>query len=46
MDSLHSDTVTFAYVHFKEKPSKDELLRLEVWLKTRTKADSLKLVVD
>ena len=46
LDSLKADTVTFAYVHFKKLPPKEELARLENWLKTRTKADSLKLVVD
>ena len=44
MDSLHVDTVTFAYVQFKKRPSKDESGRLENWLKARTKTDRLKLV--
>jgi len=46
MDSLHVDTVTFAYVQFKKRPSKDESGRLENWLKARTKTDRLKLVIQ
>ncbi|MEZ4722403.1 MAG: TIGR00341 family protein [Flavobacteriales bacterium] len=40
------DTVTFAYVQFKERPQPDEEKRLERWLAARTKADSLRLVVQ
>lgn len=44
MDSLRMDTVTFAYVSFKKRPTRSELKRLESWLQARTQADSLKLV--
>lgn len=46
LDSMRSDTVTFAYVRFKTKPVKDETARLHEWLKARTKADSLRLVIQ
>jgi len=46
MDKQSVDTVTFAYVEFKKRPGKEEQLRLESWLKTRTHADSLKLVIQ
>lgn len=45
MDSMRIDTVTFAYVSFKKRPRKEEQERLERWLATRTKADSLRLIV-
>ncbi|MEQ9186792.1 MAG: DUF389 domain-containing protein, partial [Cryomorphaceae bacterium] len=46
MDSLKVDTVTFAYVKFKNRPTKSETDRLESWLKARCKADLLRLVVQ
>lgn len=46
MDSLRVDTVTFAYVQYARKPNSSESERLEKWLKARTKADSLKLVIQ
>ncbi len=46
LDSMRTDTVTFAYIQFKKVPSTDETLRLTRWLKARTKADSLKLVIQ
>lgn len=41
-----TDTVTFAYVRFKSKPQASEPERLENWLKARTKADSLRMVIQ
>ncbi|NQV53354.1 MAG: TIGR00341 family protein [Flavobacteriales bacterium] len=46
MDSMRIDTVTFAYVHFKKRPKKEETDRLESWLKARCKAESLRLVIQ
>lgn len=46
MDSLKVDTVTFAYVRFKKRPTQSETDRLESWLKARCKADLLRLVVQ
>ena len=46
MDSMRIDTVTFAYVQYARRPDRKEAARLEEWLKARTKADSLKLVIQ
>lgn len=46
MDSMRIDTVTFAYVQFHKRPRTDEAKRLEEWLRARTKADSLRLVIQ
>ena len=46
MDSMRLDTVVFGYVKFSKRPKKEETDRLERWLKARTKADSLKLVIQ
>ena len=46
MDSLRVDTITFAYVQFKKRPSQSEKERLENWLKARTKSEKLKLVIQ
>ena len=46
MDSLRVDTITFAYVQFKKRPSQSEKERLENWLKARTKSEKLKLVIE
>ena len=46
LDSMRLDTVTFGYVQFSKRPKKEETDRLERWLKARTKADSLKLVIQ
>jgi len=46
MDSMRLDTVVFGYVKFSKRPIKEETDRLERWLKARTKADSLKLVIQ
>ena len=40
-----SDTVCYALVSFTKKFSKKEQAKLEMWLKVRTKADSLQVVV-
>lgn len=40
------DTVYLAYVRFKRRPPSSEVKRLEKWLKVRTKAESLKLIVQ
>lgn len=45
-DSNRLDTVTFAYVQFRKKPKTEEKDRLKNWLKVRTKADSLRLVLE
>jgi len=46
MDSLKVDTVTLAVVSFPRTPSSKEKKRLEQWLKARTKADSLKVLIE
>ncbi|MBW3466316.1 TIGR00341 family protein [Arthrospiribacter ruber] len=40
------DTILMAYAKFRQLPSRQELNRFEQWLKIRTKADSLTLIVD
>ena len=46
LDSMKSDTVTFAYVRFKARPERGEPERLQNWLMARTKADSVRMVVQ
>jgi hypothetical protein len=41
-----SDTITTAFVKFKKRQPSSELKKLESWLKARTQADTLKLVVE
>lgn len=41
-----SDTITTAYIKFNKKPSTTETKKLESWLKVRTQADTLKLIVE
>lgn len=45
-DSVHMDTVTFAYVDFRKRPKKEDVKKMNAWLKALTNADSLKLVVQ
>ena len=40
------DTMLLAYASYQRKPKKDELARLSNWLKVRTNADSVKVVVE
>ncbi|MEX2595902.1 MAG: TIGR00341 family protein [Salibacteraceae bacterium] len=46
MESMRSYTVIFAYVKYKSKPKEEETELLKNWLKTRTKADSLMLIIQ
>ena len=39
------DTLTIAAIHFHKRPSSTEKKKLESWLKIRSKADSLKLIL-
>lgn len=45
-DSLTYDTVYLAYAKFNRRPRRSERLQIEDWLKARTKADTIKLVVN
>ncbi|MFK7899547.1 MAG: TIGR00341 family protein [Cyclobacteriaceae bacterium] len=45
LDTFKKDTLTIAYVNFKKRPSSSERKRLENWLKARSKAKALKLIV-
>jgi uncharacterized hydrophobic protein (TIGR00271 family) len=45
-DSLTYDTVFLAYAKFIRPPRRQERTQIEDWLKARTKADTLKLVVN
>ncbi|EOZ99272.1 putative integral membrane protein [Indibacter alkaliphilus LW1] len=40
------DTVLMAYAKFRQQPSRLELQKFEEWLKLRTKADSLTLIIN
>jgi uncharacterized hydrophobic protein (TIGR00271 family) len=40
------DTVMMAFAKFKTKPSNQELKKLEAWLKLRSKADTLSLIIQ
>ena len=40
------DTLLIAYAKFRQRPSQQEKSRFENWLKLRTKADSLALIVN
>ncbi|MEM9919765.1 MAG: DUF389 domain-containing protein [Bacteroidota bacterium] len=46
IDSLRQDTLFLAYASFRKRPRKSELKQLQDWLKQRTKADSLMLIVN
>ncbi|SDK61281.1 TIGR00341 family protein [Catalinimonas alkaloidigena] len=46
MNSHRHDTVMLAYCRFRRRPRQTDLNRLSAWLKVRTKADSLRLVVQ
>lgn len=41
-----SDTLLLAYVKFNRKPPQKEINRMYDWLKLRTQADSLKIVIE
>lgn len=41
-----SDTITTAYVKFSRRPVTSEVKKLEGWLKVRTQADTLKLIIE
>jgi uncharacterized hydrophobic protein (TIGR00271 family) len=41
-----TDTITTAYVKFRKKPVASEAKKLEGWLKARTQADTLKLIIE
>lgn len=40
------DTLLMAYAKFRQRPGSQELKRFEEWLKVRTKADTVALIVD
>jgi hypothetical protein len=40
------NTLLIAYAKFRQRPSQQEKSRFENWLKLRTKADSLALIVN
>lgn len=46
VDSLKQDTVFIAYTHFKRKPNRQEMNKLEDWLKVRTKSAHVKVLVE
>ncbi len=46
MDSIKQDTVYIAYLKFSRRPGKDELKKLEAWLKARVKTKDLQLVIE
>lgn len=46
MDSIKQDTVYIAYLKFSKRPGKDELKKLEAWLKARVKTKDLQLVIE
>lgn len=41
-----TDTIFLAYAKFNRRPSNSEVKRIEEWLKVRTKAKAIKLVVE
>ncbi len=41
-----NDTLTIAYARFDKRPATAETKKLENWLKARTKADTLRLIVE
>jgi len=46
LDTMKRDTLTMAYMNFTTQIPAEERIRLQRWLKSRLKSDSLKLVVD
>ncbi|MEG1562646.1 MAG: TIGR00341 family protein [Bacteroides sp.] len=46
VDSLKSDTVTFAVLKFSKQPLADEKAKISDWLKARIGAKQLKLIVE
>ncbi|GAB2481611.1 MAG: TIGR00341 family protein [Cytophagales bacterium] len=46
LDSKNSDTLIAAYASFKSRPSSAEIQKLRQWLKIRTKADTVALILD
>lgn len=46
MDSLKQDTVYLAYLKFKRNPNKEELKKLDAWLKARVKSDKVEMVIQ
>ncbi|GHB36855.1 TIGR00341 family protein [Mongoliitalea lutea] len=46
LNKNQKDTIMMAYAKFKTKPSSQELQKLEAWLKLRSKADTLSLIVQ
>ena len=45
LDSLKPDTLTFAILQCAKEPSADDKKRMADWLKTRTNAKKLELIV-
>lgn len=45
-DSLTYDTVYLAYAKFKRSPRRAERAQIEDWLKARTQADTIKLIIN
>ncbi|MBX2963784.1 MAG: TIGR00341 family protein [Cyclobacteriaceae bacterium] len=46
LDSLKQDTVFLAYIKFRRNPGKNELKKLDAWLKARVKSDRVEIVVE
>jgi hypothetical protein len=44
MDSLKSDSVFLTYVKFSRKPTRDQLKKMEDWLKIRVQSDRIKMI--
>lgn len=46
LENKKQDTLLAAYASFKSKPGSSEIKKLEDWLKVRTKADTVALILD
>lgn len=46
LEKKEQDTLLSAYASFKSPPSKSEITKLQQWLKIRTKADTVALILD
>ena len=46
VDSMHTDTITVALLSLKEEMDAEKMKQMQEWLKTRTGAKKMKLVVE
>ncbi|MEE1540907.1 MAG: TIGR00341 family protein, partial [Paludibacteraceae bacterium] len=46
VDSIHTDTLTMALIDLKEDMNVVQMQQMQEWLKTRTKANKMKFVVE